>query len=284
MNVAILVPYKNRERYLQVLLERLPRYLQEENRIEEYVIYVSEQTSGDVFNLALSRNVAALSAIQDNPDLKYFVFHDVDMIPLQGVDYGPRDYNLAWFVSAGSCKILVADFLKANGYDPSYVGWGGEDTDFYHRVCIMGGKLREWHRIDESKGAVIQSLEMPNLSLFESTRLSRSYWGHSGEGPQFVPYLGPDGNAIERYDKWRDFFLPDFKRKNDQLCESVRHAPRPVKLEYIKNNGINRVAIEHVNAHRNLDRIVRLSYRTDEVLLLQGGPPMPILPELKDAR
>jgi len=29
---------------------------------------------------------------------------------------------VAWFLSAGSCKVMVADFVKANGYNPVFVG------------------------------------------------------------------------------------------------------------------------------------------------------------------
>jgi hypothetical protein len=96
-----------------------------------YAIYV-EQQSRDLFNLALSRNVAARAALDDGASGS-FVFHDVDIIPLCGVDYGPRSFNVAWFLSAGSCKVMAADFVSANRYNPNVGVWGDEDVEFYHR-------------------------------------------------------------------------------------------------------------------------------------------------------
>jgi hypothetical protein len=46
-------------------LSEVPKYLERVNGITEYVIYVAEQESRDLFNLALSRNVAAQAALDD---------------------------------------------------------------------------------------------------------------------------------------------------------------------------------------------------------------------------
>jgi hypothetical protein len=127
--LAILVPYRHRKGYLDIFLREVPRYLERVNGISDYAIYVAEQQSQDLFNVALSRNVAARAALDDGT-FGYFVFHDVDVIPLCGVDYGPRSFNVAWFLSAGSCKVMVADLVRANGYNPDFVGWGDEDVDF----------------------------------------------------------------------------------------------------------------------------------------------------------
>jgi hypothetical protein len=58
--LAILVPYRNREAYLRIFWSEVPNYLEDVNRLTDYPIYIAEQQSPDVFNLALSRNVAAL--------------------------------------------------------------------------------------------------------------------------------------------------------------------------------------------------------------------------------
>ena len=115
--LAILVPYRNRKSYLDIFLREVPSYLERTNGISDYVIYVAEQQSQDQFNLALSRNVAARAALDDGAS-GYFVFHDVDVIPLCGVDYGPRNFNVEWFISDGSCKVMVAGFVKAKRYNP----------------------------------------------------------------------------------------------------------------------------------------------------------------------
>jgi hypothetical protein len=56
------------------------------------------------FNLGLARNVAALFALQERR-YDYLVFHDVDMIPVSGVDYGFRESQIVWFMNAGTCKV-----------------------------------------------------------------------------------------------------------------------------------------------------------------------------------
>src|SRR5215467_4825346 len=109
--LAILVPYRNRKRYLDIFLREVPSYLERKNGISDYTIYVAEQQSQDLFNVALSRNVAARAAL-DDAGYGYFVLHDVDVIPLRGIDYGPRGFNVAWFLSAGSCKVVAADFVR----------------------------------------------------------------------------------------------------------------------------------------------------------------------------
>src|SRR5262245_11169752 len=83
---AIVIPFRNRHRYLEVLLETLPRYLERENGISDFTIYVAEQTSPGLFNLALSRNVGAAFALAEGR-CDYFVFHNVDVVPFSGVDY-----------------------------------------------------------------------------------------------------------------------------------------------------------------------------------------------------
>jgi hypothetical protein len=130
-DLAILVPYRNRKRYLDIFLREVPSYLERKNGISNYTIYVAEQQSQDSFNLALSRNVAALAALDDGAS-GYFVFHDVDVIPLCGVDYRPHSFNVAWFLSAGSCKMTAADFVRANGYNPEFVG--SLASEFFTRV------------------------------------------------------------------------------------------------------------------------------------------------------
>jgi hypothetical protein len=59
------VPYRNRKDYLDIFLNEVPKYLEGVNGITDYWIYVAEQESRDVFNLALSRNVAARAALDD---------------------------------------------------------------------------------------------------------------------------------------------------------------------------------------------------------------------------
>ena len=269
--LAILVPYRNRKGYLDIFLREVPRYLERVNGISDYAIYVAEQQSQDLFNVALSRNVAARAALDDGTS-GYFVFHDVDVIPLCGVDYGPRSFNVAWFLSAGSCKVKTADLVRANGYNPDFVGWGDEDVDFYHRLEHVGCEVREWHRIPESRQAVIVNLEWPEMSDDEALSWSRGYFGHEASGPRFVPYR-TGCRSFERYDKSRDFLGLGQQERNHALWNRVRALPPDEKTSYIARTGLNRVRGDRM-VRLTQERIRWIKYRTEDVLepmMLQSG-------------
>ncbi len=57
--LAIVVPVKNRQAYLEVFLEAIPAYLENVNRLHDFKIFVAEQVDDVPFNLSLSRNVGA---------------------------------------------------------------------------------------------------------------------------------------------------------------------------------------------------------------------------------
>src|SRR6266404_1436206 len=99
---------------------------------------------------------------------------------------------------------MAADFVRANGYNPDFVGWGDEDVEFYHRLEYVGSAVREWHRMPESRQAVVVNLEWPEISDDEALSWSRRYFGYEASGPRFVPYRS-GCRRFERYDKTRDF-------------------------------------------------------------------------------
>jgi hypothetical protein len=263
--LAILVPYRNRKGYLDIFLREVPSYLERVNGISDYRIYVAEQESQGLFNLALSRNAAARAALDDGAS-GYFVFHDVDVIPLCGVDYGPRSFNVAWFLSAGSCKVMVEDFARANGYNPDFVGWGDEDVEFYHRLEHVGCEVREWHRMPESRQAAVVNLEWPELSDEEALSWSRRYFGHEASGPRFVPPYKAGYPGFERYDKSRDFLGLTQQERNHALWNRVRALPPGDKSSYIARNGLNRVRVDRA-VRSTQDRIRWIRYQTEDVLV-----------------
>jgi hypothetical protein len=118
--------------------------------------------------VSLSRNVAAKVGLTENKTFSYLIFHGVDVTPVKNIDYGPRQHNVAWFLDAGSCKVLTEDFVKANGYNPRFVGWGNEDAEFYHRLRCFNCGVEDWHRTEESKGAVMLNLEMESMSASDA--------------------------------------------------------------------------------------------------------------------
>jgi hypothetical protein len=196
----------------------------------------------------------------------YFVFHDVDIIPMCHIDYGACSFNLAWFLSAGSCKITAADFVKANGYNPNFVGWGYEDVEFYHRLSHLGCELREWHRIPESQSAIAINLEWPDLADDEALAWSRRYFAHETFGPRFVPYRCPAGSReFEQYDKSNDFWGLGQQERNNALWTWMRTLPPEEKTSYIAKNGLSRVRLDRT-VRLARDRIRWIKYQTADVL------------------
>lgn len=253
--LAIVVPYKDRENYLEVFLGHVPKYLRASG-ISDYAIYVSEQASSDTFNHSVSHNIAAKAALDDGAS--YFVFHNVDVIPVSGVDYGPRNFNTVWFLDAGSCKVIASDFVRANGYNPDFVGWGDDDTEFYHRLWYTGSDVRYWHMLPESKGAVVLNLEMPQMTDDDAMSWSRGYFGHDGSGPRFVPYRG----NLDRHDKSRNF---EWQQRNHVLWESIYRMPPAERSLCFARSGLNRVSLDR--AARGISGRIRwIKYRTDDVL------------------
>jgi hypothetical protein len=145
--------------------------------------------------------------------------------------------------SRQACTVIVADFIGANGYNPEFAGWGDEDVECYHRLEHIGSEVREWHRIPESRQAVIANLEWPELSDDEALSWSRRYFGHEASGPRFLPYR-TDGRSFERYNKSRDFLELGQQNRNNALWNRIRMLNADEKTAYIARTGLNRVRLD----------------------------------------
>jgi hypothetical protein len=198
---------------------------------------------------------------------EHLIFHDVDVIPIKNIDYRPRNYNVAWFMSAGTCKIPASAYRGANGYNARFVGWGDEDKEFYHHLSVLNFDVREWHRSDEAKDAVIMNLEWPAMSAAEALYRSRIYFGRDRMGPRFVPYTSST-RVISRYDK-KDFFSPVHRRRNAKIWRDVYAMPPPEKAAYIRDNGMNLVDLAKIVVRQRTRNFVWIAYETSDVL---GSP------------
>ena len=78
--VAVVVPYRDRESQLEIFLAYMHHFLQKQKL--NYTITVVEQLSESKFNRAKLLNVGYLHIMTQVPDCPCFVFHDVDLIPL----------------------------------------------------------------------------------------------------------------------------------------------------------------------------------------------------------
>ncbi|XP_041067238.1 beta-1,4-galactosyltransferase 4 [Carcharodon carcharias] len=151
--VAILIPYRNRERHLLYLLEHLHPFLQ--RQLLDYGIYIINQAGKGVFNRAKLLNVGFLEALKEH-QWDCFIFHDVDLVPendfnLYLCDHEPKHlvvgrnatgYRLRYKGYFGGATAMTKEqFTRVNGFSNNYWGWGGEDDDLRIRVQLQKMKI-----------------------------------------------------------------------------------------------------------------------------------------------
>jgi glycosyltransferase involved in cell wall biosynthesis len=268
--LAIVVPVKNRQAYLDVFLEAIPAYLEKVNGLHDFKIFVAEQVDEVPFNLSLSRNIGARFAL-DEDRFDYLIFHDVDLIPVENVDYGYREKNVCWFMKAGTCKIHKQALLDANGYNPSIWGWCSEDYEFYSRVCDFGHQMETWHQIPESRNAVIVDLDMNPQSRDECAAHSRWYFGHDGNGPRYISYNWTDHIRPREQvpkDGWRmkNWHFERLSDRHREIIDFLVSMPRAMKQKYANLYGLNWVNKDKVRVLSNSDRLCHLQYQWFEAV------------------
>jgi glycosyltransferase involved in cell wall biosynthesis len=267
---AIVVPVKNRDAYLEVFREAVPRYLVDVNGLHDFKIFVAEQKDDAPFNASLARNIGARFAL-DEGGYDYFVFHDVDLIPVAGVDYGYREKNVCWFMNAGTCKIHPQALRDSNGYNPSIWGWCSEDYEFYSRVCDFGHAMETWNQIPESRGAKIVNLDLKAQSLEECQKHSRWYFGYDTEGPLHISYNLAEGVRPSEQvakDGWRikDWHFNTLTPRHREIIDFLVCMPREMKTQYAALYGMNWVNPRRVRVVEHNPRLCHLQYSWFEVV------------------
>lgn len=159
-NVAIIIPYRNRREHLQTFIDYIHPYLIQQNAIN-YQVFVIEQDDLLPFNRGNLLNIGYFEALQLNPDLNCFIFHDVDILPsdlrqLYTCSHIPRHlcsyldkfrYVLLYpELFGGAIAIHKEQFAQTNGYSNEYSGWGGEDDDFFYRVKHNFGYIERYSK------------------------------------------------------------------------------------------------------------------------------------------
>ncbi|KAK3262353.1 hypothetical protein CYMTET_28787 [Cymbomonas tetramitiformis] len=151
--LGILVPFRDRQDQLEVFATQMHVTLTRQGI--SYRMFVVEQPPNTPFNRGWLINIGFLVA---EKECEYVALHDVDMIPLQGVDYRMRTGELQWahlavhpaqFTTPRHGKycggvLLVASqvFRQIRGFNPEFWGWGGEDDDFCIR--LIESKWQDW--------------------------------------------------------------------------------------------------------------------------------------------
>ncbi|CAF4511752.1 unnamed protein product [Rotaria socialis] len=146
--LAVIIPFRNREYHLKLLLKYLHPYLQKQKR--SYHVFVVEQIGNVTFNKGIIMNVAFQEALKTRSTFNCFIFHDVDLVPEN--DYNvyecdkkaPRHlspavdelrYVLMYNHLVGGVLALSKEqFTKVNGWSNLYWGWGAEDDDMAERI------------------------------------------------------------------------------------------------------------------------------------------------------
>lgn len=148
--VAIIIPYRDRYRFLMILLNRLHPMLQRQQL--SYQIFVIEQDGNKKFNRGKLMNVGYTEALKvDKFDC--FVFQDADLLPETDKNLymcDPHAHHLASAINEMRYHVMFYNYAggviamnrenynRINGYSNSYWGWGNEDDDFSARILESG--------------------------------------------------------------------------------------------------------------------------------------------------
>ncbi|XP_057290059.1 beta-1,4-N-acetylgalactosaminyltransferase bre-4-like [Hydractinia symbiolongicarpus] len=142
---AIVIPFRDREEHLAILLRQLHPILYRNNL--HYRIFVIEQSDNYTFNRAKLMNVGYQEAGKYFP-YSCFVFHDVDLIPENDrINYACKHspmhlsvgidkfrYILTYPELFGGIEMFLSqDFKRINGFSNSFWNWGAEDDNLYRR-------------------------------------------------------------------------------------------------------------------------------------------------------
>ncbi|KAL3885097.1 hypothetical protein ACJMK2_025195 [Sinanodonta woodiana] len=141
-HVAIIIPYRDRKRDLDVLVRLLHQVLQRQQC--DYMIFVVEMALPTAFNKGLINNAGFTTAMMIS-NFSCVIFQDVDSFMMDDRNLyrcgsNPRHY-LAYSTKYGDKGLPYRDlyggvvgftpdqFTKVNGFSNLYFGWGEEDND-----------------------------------------------------------------------------------------------------------------------------------------------------------
>ncbi|XP_061183111.1 beta-1,4-galactosyltransferase 4-like isoform X2 [Saccostrea echinata] len=143
--VAIIIPFRDREEHLCILLKNLIPILMVQQT--EFRIFIGNTA----FNKGRVMNAGFLEAVKIF-EFDCVFFHDVDLIPendriLYECGEQPRHLSVAIdehgyklkysYLVGGVLGFRPQTFRKVNGYSNMFWGWGGEDDDIYFRMTHL---------------------------------------------------------------------------------------------------------------------------------------------------
>ena len=149
MKLGVCVPYRDRKEHLDQFIPAVSSHLDKQGI--DHAFYICHQVDDKLFNRGATKNIAAKHAFEDGCD--YIVWHDVDMLPEEGVDYSPgekgpihlatrisqMEYKLKYHEYFGGAVVFTKDQVEStNGYSNNYWDWGMEDDDLFWRCHLEG--------------------------------------------------------------------------------------------------------------------------------------------------
>uniref|UniRef100_A0A6G1SCU9 Beta-1,4-N-acetylgalactosaminyltransferase n=1 Tax=Aceria tosichella TaxID=561515 RepID=A0A6G1SCU9_9ACAR len=78
--VAIIVPYRDKQEHLEKFLLYIHQFLPDQ--LIDYIVFVIEQADQRAFNRMRLLNIGASKVMEYHPDICCFIFHEVDLLPL----------------------------------------------------------------------------------------------------------------------------------------------------------------------------------------------------------
>lgn len=187
--LSVVVPYRDRESHMKEFIPHMEKTLSEQGI--DFHIFIIHQNDSKGFNRAKLLNVG----FKQSEDFDYFVFHDVDMLPLisdysysnipthlasQAEQFGFKLPYEGYF--GGVTMFDKKNFLKINGYSNDYWGWGAEDDDILLRCRVAG--IQVGRRVGRYK------------SLSHERIIERSAYNKNLE--KFNSHRGPDSINISK--------------------------------------------------------------------------------------
>ncbi len=145
--IAIIIPYRNREEHLEKLKEHFKK--------TKFDIYIIDQCDTQKFNRGILLNIGYYLA-KNNKNYKYYIFHDVDSLPddelIKQYCYNGNeiihyaspylDYKYTHSNFLGGVLGMTGEkFEKINGFPNRIYGWGGEDDMLYNRIATNNFKV-----------------------------------------------------------------------------------------------------------------------------------------------
>jgi len=278
MKYSIIIPYRDRQRHLELLLPKLMQKF--EGR--DFEIFILEQDDQEKFRLSSLYNIGYKYVTGD-----VLIFHDIDYYPTDDVVYelasdGNPTYPVRkvmftdWdFIEKPSDTIPMGyrhfrndvgdhwggvfilsreHFEKINGFNPLYIGWGKEDEDTHKRLLYYGltptrntnGTFFSLPHKD-SIPSLVDSSFIGNYNLLDyyETTLDFGYTTISADVKEFIPegLTNVTWLKIKNFKVAEGLFDWDYLIKNYQNTEDM-HRKIWVLFKWCVNNDTQ------LNEHR----------------------------------